>query len=77
MNVHPLVTAPETSPGPEICTAVSEMLVALNGILDSFARRDVGIRLCEAPDGSYGAILSSPEGEKFVFFSPPIPVNDL
>ena len=76
MNVHSLAV-PDMSPGPEICAAISEMLVALNGILDGFARRDVGIRLCEAPDGSYGAILCSPEGEKFVFFSPPTPVNDL
>ena len=66
-----------TQPSPEIFAAASEMLVALNGILGGFARRDVGVTLFEAPDGRYGAILSPPETDPVLVFAPPLPSNDL
>ncbi len=64
-------------PSAEICAAASEMLVAVNGILGSLARRDIGVRLFEAPDGSYGAILQAPGADPMLVFSPPLPGNDL
>jgi hypothetical protein len=73
LKTQPLPAAPN----PEICAAVSEMLVALNGILGGLSSRDVGVRLFEAPDGSYGAILSAPGCDPQLVFAPPTPVNDL
>ena len=64
-------------PSPEVYAAASEMLVAINGILGGFAKRDVGVRLFEAPDGTYGAILQSAGGDPILVFSPPLPVNDI
>lgn len=66
-----------TQAGPELFAAASEMLVALNGILGGFARRDVGVTLFEAEDGRYGAILSPPDTDPILIFSPPHPVNDI
>ena len=74
LSAKPLTT---TTPDPEVCAAVSEMLVALNGILGGLASREVGIRLFESPDGSYGAILSAPGCDPQLVFAPPTPVNDL
>ena len=64
-------------PAPEMFAAASEMLVALNGILGGFARRDIGVTLFEGPDGQYGAILSSPDSDPVLVFSPPVPSNDI
>ena len=77
MNATMQQAATTVQPSPDMYAAASEMLVAINGILGGFAKRDVGVRLFEAPDGSYGAILQSPGGDPILVFSPPMPVNDV
>ena len=76
MNALPQLSA-AAQPNPEMFAAASEMLVALNGILGGFAARDIGVTLFEGPDGRYGAILSAPDKDPVLVFSPPMPVNDI